>query len=150
MAHRVLGRAVHGRGIDHRSACRKEGASKPRKCGRRRHAAINGSDAASETVIQSTPLLPGREGRALVSFASSHDPSGRVRPPRCTRVVVHLSRPLSTPFSASYRPSRLAYADPEIADFRAAVLQVRIQMGLPTIRASKKEQRAVTPRTAGR
>src|SRR5262249_25159604 len=27
---------------------------------------------------------------------------------------------------ASYRPSRLAYADPEIADFRAAVLQVRI------------------------
>ena len=76
-----------------------ENPSKPIKCGRRRHAAINGSDAASETAIQFTSLPPGREGRALFSVASSLDRSGRVRPPRCARVVAHSSPPLSTPFS---------------------------------------------------
>jgi hypothetical protein len=55
---------------------------------------------------------PVEGGRALFGVASSLDRSGRVRPPRCTRVVAHSSRPLSRPFSAAYRPSRPACADP--------------------------------------
>jgi len=47
---------------------------------------------------------------ALFGVASSLDRSGRVRRPRCTRIVAHSSRPLSRPFSATYRPSRPACA----------------------------------------
>jgi len=69
--------------------------------GSRRHAAINGSDATSETTIQFTPLPPeARAGRCLVSLAPLF--AGRDRPPRCTRVVAHLSRQLGR------RPSRPA------------------------------------------